>query len=143
MKITVQMMFDSVDDLVSFYERVRTDDPVDHVDVKGIAKGAQFTEEQIDKAIAEADFASLVTPQTQGKVPVTEEIPVQPEPVAEPEPVSVHSRDEVKAFCTQSRVEKGIKIKDILLSLGVGSFKELPDEKLDALYDAVKAARGD
>lgn len=139
MKITVQMVFDNVDDLVSFYERVRTDDPVDHVDVKGIAKGAQFTEEQIDKAIAEADFASLVTPQTQGKVPVTEETPVQPEP----EPVSVHSRDEVKAFCTQSRVEKGVKIKDILLSLGVGSFKELPDEKLDALYDAVKAARGD
>lgn len=139
MKITVQMVFDSVDDLVSFYEKVRTDDPVDHVDVKGIAKGAQFTEEQIDKAIAEADFASLVTPQTQGKVPVAEETPVQPEP----EPVSVHSRDEVKAFCTQSRVEKGVKIKDILLSLGVGSFKELPDEKLDALYDAVKAARGD
>ena len=131
MKITVNMIFDSVEDLVSFYEKVRNDDPTDYVEKTG------FTKEQVDTAIAEADFASLVTPKTQGKKepePVTEEIPVVK---------SVHTREEVKAYCTKARVEKSVKIKDILLSLGVGSFKDLPDDRLDDLYDAVTAARGD
>lgn len=131
MQITVNMVFDSVNDLISFYEKVRNDDPTDYVEKTG------FTKEQIDTAIAEADFASLVTPKTQGKE--------EPAPVAEEPPVkkTVHSRDEVKAYCTTARVEKGVKIKDILLSLGVGSFKDLPDDRLDDLYDAVTAARGD
>ena len=129
MQINVSMTFNNIDDLLEFYERLRQDNPVDYVEKTG------FTKEQIDTAITEADFASLVTPKTQGKE--------EPAPVEEKKPTSVHSRDEVKAFCTQSRVEKGVKIKDVLLTFGVENFKALPDDKLDALYDAVKAARGD
>ena len=120
MKITVSMAFESVEDLIAFYERVRNDDPTDYVEPVTVKVAEPIYNEQP---------ASMEAP-----APVTEEPPVKQ---------TVHTRDEVKAYCTTARVEKGVKIKDILLSLGVGSFKDLPDDRLDDLYDAVTAARGD
>lgn len=128
MQINVSMTFNNIDDLLEFYERLRQDNPVDHVKITPPTPVIMMTDPKVE------------TPAVQ---PAPTPAPTEPAPVEEKKPTSVHSRDEVKAFCTQSRVEKGVKIKDVLLTFGVENFKALPDDKLDALYDAVKAARGD
>lgn len=127
MQINVSMTFNNIDDLLEFYERLRQDNPVDHVKITPHTPVIMTA-------------PKVKTPAVQ---PEPTPAPAEPAPVEEKKQTSVHSRDEVKAFCTQSRVEKGVKIKDVLLTFGVENFKALPDDKLDALYDAVKAARGD
>ena len=111
---------------------------VNHIDPQD--KPRFTTADEIAKAFAQADFQSLAN------TTVEEEKPAIPEPVPAPVPETAGfrmSRDEVKTYCTVARTEKGVNIKQILQSLGVNAFKDLPDNKLEALYDAVKSARGD
>ena len=138
MNITVTMNFNSIDDLVEFYQQVRKDSPVSYVT---LPSGAVMSETTIDKAISEGDFKSLAD------ISRSEEAPVLPEPEPTPAPAEgkkpapqKHSRNEVKQFCTKAHVEKNVNIKRILQQFGVSAFSALPDDRLDEFYDAVAAA---
>ena len=130
MKFNLIAEFNNIDDLVEFYNKVKADEPKVHF----------TTAKEIVEAVKQADFQSLADTTVAESAPT---LPAtQPKP-AVTEPKFSMTKDEVKTYCTVARTEKGVNIKQILIGLGVGSFKELPDEKLEALYDAVKAARGD
>ena len=125
MKYNLSMSFNSLEELNEFVCRLNIDASAPHF----------TTAQEITKAMEQGDFQSLADTK------VVEEAPTLPQTLT---PVGFHmSRDEVKTYCTVARTEKGVNIKQILQGLGVGSFKELPDDKLEALYDAVKSARGD
>ena len=146
MKFNLIAEFDKLDDLVAFYEKVRNDTPP-------LSGNVTITTTPVPGSIEEPDgtttYVSMADPKPEEEFP-------SPELVKEVEELNndlqkakdaipdkrVFNRDEVKAFCAKARTEKGVNIKQILLSLGVTGFSALPDEKLGALYDAVKLAGG-
>lgn len=137
MRFNLMCEFESIDDLVEFYNRVRTDTPE--------AVGNPTIQLNTNPTAEAADFKSLADTAPAEEAPLPLE-PVTPAEVYAPvQPVNQakHTRDEVKAFCAVAHSEKGVNIKKILQSLGVSSFSALPDERLGDLYDAVKLARGD
>lgn len=136
MKFAFTAEFDKIEDLVDFYNKVRTDLPE-------LSGHTTITPEP-------ETFVSLADPKPEEQFPAPETVQavedlnndLQKAKDAIPDK-RVFNRGEVKAFCAKARTEKGVNIKQILLSLGATGFSALPDEKLGALYDAVKSACGD
>lgn len=155
MKFSLNVDFDTLEDLVTFYEKVRNDTPPlsGNFTIAKKPEVMEITPKPLPGSIEEPDgtisYVSMADPKPEEEFP-------SPELVKEVDELNndlqkakdaipdkrVFNRDEVKAFCAKARTEKGVNIKQILLSLGVTGFSALPDEKLGALYDAVKLAGG-
>ena len=117
MKFTVTTEFDTLDDLLEFYERLRNDVPASYQNTTALIENTNDMIEEAREQKAEEAQPAPVTP--------------------------THERGEVKLLCAQASTQHGVNIKSILTEkFGVGSFSALPDSKLDELYDAVKSACG-
>ena len=137
MKIKVMHEFDSMDELLAFYNHLRNDIPTDDQIMQTLI---DQTNDMIEEHRAQVQEQPEPKPEPKPEPELQKAMEaIPPKQTAAPIP----DRSEVKKYCSTARTEKGIDIKALLKTFGVTSFSTLPDDKLGAFYDAVKSACGD